>query len=264
SAQLIANSGDADKVVFLVDRIELGTQSLEEYRSFAEATDDIQSTENTYVLIDKLKSTKPSNCLIVTSIQKMSNIHDEGQLKTADIDLINQKRIVFIVDEAHRSTFGDMLTTIKATFPNAVFFGFTGTPIQEENQKKDSTTSTIFGDELHRYSIADGIRDGNVLGFDPYKIMTYQDSHLRQAIALEKAKALDVNEVFADPAKTKIYDKYMDSARVPMATCEINGKTVRGIEDLLPATQYDRIEHKQKVIDDILANWPRFSRAGKF
>ncbi|HCG8091745.1 TPA: HsdR family type I site-specific deoxyribonuclease [Vibrio parahaemolyticus] len=264
SAQLIANSGDADKVVFLVDRIELGTQSLEEYRSFAEATDDIQSTENTYVLIDKLKSTKPSNCLIVTSIQKMSNIHDEGQLKTADIDLINQKRIVFIVDEAHRSTFGDMLTTIKATFPNAVFFGFTGTPIQEENQKKDSTTSTIFGDELHRYSIADGIRDGNVLGFDPYKIMTYQDSHLRQAIALEKAKALDVNEVFADPAKTKIYDKYMDSARVPMATCEINGKTVRGIEDLLPSTQYDRIEHKQKVIDDILANWPRFSRAGKF
>lgn len=264
SAQLIANSGDADKVVFLVDRIELGTQSLEEYRSFAEATDDIQSTENTYVLIDKLKSTKPSNCLIVTSIQKMSNIHDEGQLKTADIDLINQKRIVFIVDEAHRSTFGDMLTTIKTTFPNAVFFGFTGTPIQEENQKKDSTTSTIFGDELHRYSIADGIRDGNVLGFDPYKIMTYQDSHLRQAIALEKAKALDVNEVFADPAKTKIYDKYMDSARVPMATCEINGKTVRGIEDLLPSTQYDRIEHKQKVIDDILANWPRFSRAGKF
>ncbi|MCG7487872.1 HsdR family type I site-specific deoxyribonuclease [Vibrio sp. Of14-4] len=264
SAQLIANSGDADKVVFLVDRIELGTQSLEEYRSFAEATDDIQSTENTYVLIDKLKSTKPSNCLIVTSIQKMSNIHDEGQLKTADIDLINRKRIVFIVDEAHRSTFGDMLTTIKATFPNAVFFGFTGTPIQEENQKKDSTTSTIFGDELHRYSIADGIRDGNVLGFDPYKIMTYQDSHLRQAIALEKAKALDVNEVFADPAKTKIYDKYMDSARVPMATCEINGKTVRGIEDLLPSTQYARIEHKQKVIDDILANWPRFSRSGKF
>ncbi len=70
SALLIANSGDADKVVFLVDRIELGTQSLKEYRSFAEATDDIQSTENTYVLIDKLKSTKPSNSLIVTSIQR--------------------------------------------------------------------------------------------------------------------------------------------------------------------------------------------------
>ncbi|PML40300.1 HsdR family type I site-specific deoxyribonuclease [Vibrio sp. 10N.261.52.A1] len=264
SAQLIANSGDADKVVFLMDRIELGTQSLEEYRSFADATDEVQGTENTHVLITKLKSTKPSDCLIVTSIQKMSNIQDEGQLKTADIEKINQKRIAFIVDEAHRSTFGDMLTDIKKTFPNAVFFGFTGTPIQEENQKKDSTTSTIFGDELHRYSIGDGIRDGNVLGFDPYKVMTYKDSDLRSAVALEKAKVNTHAEVFGDPVKEKAYDKYMDSARVPMATSEINGKTVRGIETLLPASQYDRIEHKQKVMDDILGNWTRFSRANKF
>ena len=264
SAQLIANSGDANKVVFLMDRIELGTQSLAEYRSFCDAIDEIQNTENTNVLITKLKSHKPSDALIVTSIQKMSNIHDEGQLKTADIDKINQKRIVFIVDEAHRSTFGDMLTIIKKTFPNAVLFGFTGTPIQEENQKKDSTTSTIFGDELHRYSIADGIRDGNVLGFDPCKVMTYKDQDLREAIALEKAKAKNVAEVFADLVKTKTYDKYMDSARVPMASTEINGKTVRGIEDLLPSSQYDRIEHKQKVIDDILANWARLSRSNKF
>lgn len=264
SAQLIANSGDADKVVFLMDRIELGTQSLAEYRSFSDATDEVQSTENTYVLINKLKSAKPSESLIVTSIQKMSNIHDEGQLKTADIEKINQKRIVFIVDEAHRSTFGDMLSIIKKTFPNAVFFGFTGTPIQDENQKKDSTTSTVFGDELHRYSIADGIRDGNVLGFDPCKVMTYRDRDLREVIALEKAKASCIAEVFADPAKAKIYDKYMDSGRIPMATTEVNGKTVRGIEDLLPNTQYAPLEHKQKVIDDILLTWPRLSRNNKF
>ena len=68
-----------------------------------------------------------------------------------------------------------MLITIKNTFPTAIFFGFTGTPIHEENQKKMNTTSTVFGDELHRYSIADGIRDKNVLGFDPYKILTYKD-----------------------------------------------------------------------------------------
>ena len=264
SAQLIANSGDADKVVFLIDRIELGTQSLEEYRNFADASDDVQGTENTHVLTSKLKSSKPSDTLIVTSIQKMSNIHDEGQLKTADIERINQKRIVFIVDEAHRSTFGDMLAIIKATFPNAVFFGFTGTPIEEENQKKDSTTSTVFGDELHRYSIADGISDGNVLGFDPCKVMTYRDDDLREVIALEKAKATSIAEVFADPDKSKTYDKYMDSARIPMATSEVNGKTVRGIEELLPTNQYDRIEHRQKVIDDILKHWKRFSRNDKF
>ena len=156
SAQLIANSKDADKVIFLMDRIELGTQSLQEYRAFADASDDVQATENTGVLVTKLKSNDPVNTLIVTSIQKMSNINsEEDGLNSKDVELISNKRIVFIVDEAHRSTFGDMLISIKDTFTNAIFFGFTGTPIQDENQKKDNTTATVFGDELHRYSIAD-------------------------------------------------------------------------------------------------------------
>ena len=77
----------------------------------------------------------------------MSNIKDDAQnkLNPNDIALINAKRLVFIVDECHRSTFGDMMQTIKHTFPKALFFGFTGTPIQGENQKKMSTTATVFG-----------------------------------------------------------------------------------------------------------------------
>ena len=153
SAQLIANSQDADKVIFLMDRIELGTQSLKEYRGFADENEDVQATENTGILVTKLKSSDPANTLIVTSIQKMSNIKDEeGGLNAHDILLMNKKRMVFIIDECHRSTFGDMLITIKETFTSAIFFGFTGTPIQDENQKKLNTTSTVFGDELHRYS----------------------------------------------------------------------------------------------------------------
>ena len=136
SAQLISNSKDADKVVFLVDRIELGTQSLLEYRNFADDNETVQATENTNVLIAKLKSSDPADTLIVTSIQKMSNIKDDGGMNSKDIELINDKRIVFIVDECHRSTFGEMLSTIKETFPGAIFFGFTGTPIQDENQRK--------------------------------------------------------------------------------------------------------------------------------
>ena len=137
SAQLIASSKDADKVIFLMDRIELGTQSLKEYRGFADENEDVQATENTNVLISKLKSSSPADTLIVTSIQKMSNIRDEeGGLNAHDIELINKKRLVFIVDEAHRSTFGDMLITIKNTFTKALFFGLTGTHIQDENKKK--------------------------------------------------------------------------------------------------------------------------------
>ncbi len=266
SAQLIASSKDADKVVFLMDRIELGTQSLKEYRGFADENESVQATENTGVLITKLKSTNDSDTLIVTSIQKMSNIKDEaGGLKASDIESINQKRIVFIVDEAHRSTFGDMLVTIKTTFPRAIFFGFTGTPIQDENQKKKNTTATVFGDELHRYSIADGIRDKNVLGFDPYKVLTFKDKDVRKVVALEKAKAEAEEDAIADPAKSKIYYKYMDKGQVGMVGRLDNaGNYMKGIEDYIPNAQYQTEAHTTAVAGDILENWVTLSRNSKF
>lgn len=264
SAQLIANSKDADKVIFLMDRIELGTQSLKEYRGFADDNEAVQATENTGVLVTKLKSADPANTLLVTSIQKMSNIKDEPEgLNADDLKLMNAKRIVFIIDECHRSTFGDMLILIKKTFPSAIFFGFTGTPIQEENQKKMNTTSTVFGDELHRYSIADGIRDKNVLGFDPYKVMTYRDRDIRKAVALEKAKAATEEEALADPLKKVIFNRYMKQLRMA-GYRDAAGHAVKGIEDFLPSSQYERKEHRQMVVADIVENWLTLSQNGKF
>lgn len=268
SAQLIAQSKDADKVIFLMDRIELGTQSLAEYRNFAGDGEDVQATENTHVLITKLKSTAPADTLIVSSIQKMSNVFeavdDEGAAtNSADIERIRAKRLVFIVDEAHRSTFGDMLIIIKRTFPRALFFGFTGTPIQEENEKNGNTTSTVFGNELHRYSIADGIRDGNVLGFDPYKVPTFRDSDLRQAVALEQAKADSVMEAMDNPAKKKKFNHFMND--VPMAGYkDATGKYHIGIEDYVPKSQYLRETHQAKVVEDILHKWDVLSQGNKF
>mgnify|MGYP000538714766 FL=1 len=266
SAQLIASSKDADKVIFLMDRIELGTQSLKEYRGFADENESVQATENTNVLITKLKSSNPADTLIVTSIQKMSNIKDEaGGLNARDIELISDKRIVFIVDEAHRSTFGDMLLTIKNTFPKAMFFGFTGTPIQDENQKKKNTTSTVFGNELHRYSIADGIRDKNVLGFDPYKVLTFKDKDVRKVVALEKAKAQTEEEAISDPVKSKIFYKYMDANQVGMVGhFDAKGDYIKGIEDYIPNVQYTTEEHTTMVVKDILENWVTLSHNSKF
>lgn len=266
SAQLIASSKDADKVIFLMDRIELGTQSLKEYRGFADENESVQATENTGVLITKLKSTAPADTLIVTSIQKMSNIKDEaGGVNASDIEYINQKRIVFIVDEAHRSTFGDMLITIKTTFPRAIFFGFTGTPIQEENQKKKNTTTTVFGNELHRYSIADGIRDKNVLGFDPYKVLTFKDKDVRKVVALEKAKAQTEEEAISDSAKSKVFYKYMDAQQVGMVGhYDKQGNYIKGIEDYIPSVQYQTEEHTTTVVKDILENWVTLSHNSKF
>lgn len=268
SAQLIAQSKDADKVIFLMDRIELGTQSLREYRNFAGDGEDVQATENTHVLITKLKSSATADTLIVSSIQKMSNIFEavddeDTAINSADIEKIRAKRLVFIVDEAHRSTFGDMLIIIKRTFPRALFFGFTGTPIQEENEKNGNTTSTVFGNELHRYSIADGIRDGNVLGFDPYKVCTFKDKDLRQAVALEQAKADSVADAMSTAAKKKKFNYFMND--VPMAGHkDATGKYVKGIEDYVPKEQYLTEAHQEKVVEDILAEWDVLSQANKF
>ncbi len=265
SAQLIAASKDADKVVFLMDRVELGTQSLLDYRGFADDTDTVQATENTDILVAKLRSDDPANTLIVTSIQKMSRVEEENGFNAYDIELIQNKRVVFIIDEAHRDVFGEMLRTIKETFPNAMFFGFTGTPIHDENQKKMSTTSDVFGNELHRYSIADGIRDKNVLGFDPYMVPTYKDRDLRKAVALERAKATTEAEALADPKKKKVYLHYMDHTKVPMAGyVQADGSYLKGIEDYLPVSQYEREEHQCAVVDDILENWTTLSHDSKF
>lgn len=264
SAQLIANSKDADKVIFLMDRIELGTQSLEEYRAFADDRNDVQETEDTEVLITKLKSNDPQNTLIVTSIQKMGIMcGDNANFNAKDIELITSKRVVFIVDEAHRSTFGDMLIGIKNVFTHAIFFGFTGTPIKDENKKKDNITATIFGNELHKYSIADGIRDKNVLGFDRYKILTYKDKDLREAVALDEAKAKDRIEALENPTKKEIYLHFMNEVKM-VGYKDDAGKYVKGIEDYIPKSQYNRPEHKNAVVSDIIDNWARLSLSSKF
>ena len=267
SAQLIADSHDADKVVFLMDRIELGTQSLSEYRAFADDADNVQGTENTQVLKSKLASDDPKNCLIVTSIQKMSNVKaGEGGIIQAELDRLAAKRIVFVIDECHRSTFGDMLQDIRRAFPNALFFGFTGTPILDENQKKGSTTAMVFGECLHRYSIADGIRDGNVLGFDPYMVTTFDDHDVREAVALEEAKAATVGEAISDEEKSKTFYHYMDTTKVPMAaTIDGAGNRIKGIEDFLTRAQYwPNTPHHEKVVEDILRRFPVLSHGNKF
>lgn len=268
SAQLIANSGDADKVVFLTDRVELGTQSLKEYNAFAEDGESVQGTENTDELISRLKSNNTADILILTSIHKMSNIYNkEDAIKdiSYDIELIGNKRVVFIIDEAHRSTFGEMLSIIKETFPRALYFGFTGTPIHDENQKNMNTTASIFGDELHRYSIADGIRDKNVLGFDPYKVLTFKDRDVRKKVALEQAKADTEEDAISDNLKSEIFYKYMDSSKVKMCRMDNEaGKAEKGIEDFLSNAQYNSEVHRETVVRDMKENYVTLSHNYKF
>ncbi|MDY5780143.1 MAG: DEAD/DEAH box helicase family protein [Succinivibrionaceae bacterium] len=268
SAQLIASSGDADKVIFLVDRIELGNQSFENYTSFATDSETVQSTRNSFDLSKKLKSDdKKEDVLIVSSIQKMSKISKDGAIGPNDLEKIRKKKIVFIIDECHRSTFGDMLADIKNTFPNAMFFGFTGTPIHNENQKKENTTTDVFGNELHRYSITNGISDKNVLGFDLNRVETFNSEDLREKVALNEAGVSSVEEALVDPKshKAKVFNHFMNNSEVEMAGRYVDGKYIKGIEDYIPNSQYGyQTDHPKAVVKDIIKKWTIFSQYDKY
>ena len=263
AAQLIAKRQLADKVVFLVDRIELGLQSREEYANFTDTSIDIHDTDDTDSLIGKLKSPEENGeILIVTSIQKLSRVRRDNT-KKADIDKINSKHIVIIVDECHRSTFGDMLIDIKQTLDHAIFFGFSGTPIRDENNHAGMTTADIFGPQLHIYSIADGIRDHNVLEFDPYMEETYPEFDVRQNIAFHKANVKSEAEAYANERKKKIYLKYMNE--IPMAGYKDDrGKYHKGIEDWFDAINYDTDKHRRAVVMDIKKKWMHKSIGNKY
>lgn len=255
AGQLIIDKALVDKVVFVVDRVELNNQSLEEYNSFSRDGEEVCETKNTKDLFNKLKSSKSKDGMMVTSMQKLERINDEDYKdKASDLALIKSKRIVFIIDEAHRSQFGEMHEKVKRTFINALFIGFTGTPIFSENDKGGCTTETVFGKPLATYSIASGIKDENVLGFDPKAVKTYEDSVLKERIALDEAKAKDKSEVKKDKTKFKIYKRIMQLDM--SAKKDENGRVIeKGIEDYLPAKQYDNDEHRAKVMQDILDNW---------
>ena len=257
AAQLAARSRLVDKVVFLVDRIELGTQSLGEYRAFADPMDTVNDTEDSGVLLGLLDPTGAgrdggySRALIVTSINKMQ-IVAKARASHERLARINSQRIVFIVDECHRSTFGEMMADIKRAFPMAMLIGFTGTPITSVNSHGTSTTLDVFGGEIARYTLADGIRDGNVLGFQLGKVETFSSDDLRRSVALERARSKTEEEALRDTARRKVFLEYMDPARHPMATTVTDdGRRLTGIEDFVPEAQYDSDRHRRAVVRDI-------------
>lgn len=238
SAQLIAGMDKADKVVFLIDRVELGEQSYRDYQHFSNIDESINDTSNTDTLIRLLASDDNDEKVIITSIQKMCRV-TEDNVSRLTFERIQRKKIVFIIDECHRDQNGTMHQSIENSFPNAMFFGFTGTP--------DEETTEIFGNELHRYSIADGIRDKNVLGFDSYMVCIYNDNDLREKVALEQVHASDQKSALADPNKIDNYLYFMNQGENECDMVEI--------ESHLPQTQFQTDAYRKKVVEDICSRW---------
>ena len=159
AAQLVSELDDVDKVMFVVDRHDLDTQTQSEYEAFEPGA--VDGTDNTDELVKRLQS---NSKIIITTIQKL-NAAVSKTWYSNKIEAIRHSRIVMIFDECHRSHFGESHKRIMKFFDNAQVFGFTGTPIFKENAVDGHTTKEIFGNCLHQYLIKDAIADENVLGF---------------------------------------------------------------------------------------------------
>lgn len=156
---MVSEIDGIDKVMFVVDRHDLDTQTQSEYEAFEPGA--VDGTDNTYELIKRLSG---DSKIIITTIQKL-NCAITKDYYNKYLQEIRHKKVIMIFDECHRSHFGDCHKNIVKFFTNLQLFGFTGTPIFVDNAKQEHTTTEVFGECLHRYLIKDAIADENVLGF---------------------------------------------------------------------------------------------------
>ena len=207
ASQLIMQMPDVEKVLFVVDRNDLDAQTSKEFNAFK--PDSVDSTDNTDTLVKQLDQRHDK--LIVTTIQKLNKaISTDRYLE--HIDYLRDKKVVFIFDECHRSQFGDTHQNIKKFFKNAQMFGFTGTPIFEENSQSKAglklTTDYLFNDCLHKYVIVDAIRDRNVLQFQ----IDYRGKFTSKGMDTshgDDVEGIDTQELFDNPQRLKMIARYI-------------------------------------------------------
>ena len=230
-AQLVKDCPGVAKVLFVVDRKDLDYQTIREYNRFAEGS--ANSNANTAVLARQLGD--PTCRVIVTTIQKLSRfVRGLGDERP---EVLNQP-VVMIFDECHRSQLGRMHDAIRRAFTKLVTFGFTGTPIFDENALDQdgpvTTTEARFGRCLHRYNIVDAIADGNVLKF---KVDFASTAQVKENVADEKVRAIDEGEVLAHPDRVKavVADvlKHFDRLTRRNMTYDLKGQRVRGFNAMM-------------------------------
>lgn len=245
TSQILALEPSINQVFFLVDRKDLDKQTLDEFNKFDPGCVDM--TNQTDKLIKQIKdSSKP---LIITTIQKMANACSNP--KYADVMAkYKDLKTVFIIDECHRSQFGEMHRQISKTFTKAQYFGFTGTPRFKENPSQDGrSTADIFEKCLHTYLIKDAIKDENVLGFsvDYMKFVELNSRELEEDMMVE---GIDTEEVFmADDRITLIANNIIKHHNIKTRDKKYNALfTVSSIPQLVKYYDtFKTINHDLKI-----------------
>lgn len=254
TALFLSTRAGFDNVIFLVDRRELDRNTADNFKAYAKYESvSVDDTKSTMQLKKKLKSAEHG--IIVTTTFKLNALVKE--LEDAKDESLAEKRLIFIIDEAHRTTMGEMMVVIRKYFKrNALFFGFTGTPIFDENKVKGrinekseiiNTTEKLFGPELHTYTIDEAIADKNVLGFHVDYINTgefknYDD--LREQM-FDKMK-----EKYPKLTDREIKRKVLDLSKVDLENADF--------------FTYQDETHIPRVVKEILENWDLQSQGNVF
>ncbi|WP_243343928.1 type I restriction endonuclease subunit R [Anaerococcus sp. AGMB09787] len=217
-----------DKSVFIVDRVDLDNQTSGAFTSYAKGDFvDIDETDNVRGLVSRLIDDRKS--VIVTTIQKLNYLikRYEGKKDSKTCRKLRELSLVFVVDECHRAVSSEKQLEINRFFNRPRWFGFTGTPIFAENQKKAygnlaRTTKEQYGDCLHQYTVRHAIEDKAVLGFQlEYKSTISEDD-------------------FYDIIKTKDPD------------IDFNNSDRAYLESLIDRKYYEKDAHMVEVIDTIV------------
>lgn len=258
TALFLSTRAGFDKVVFLVDRRELDNRTSENFKAYAAYESvSVDDTKHTYQLRKILKS--PKNGIVVTTTFKLNALVKELE-EAQDASLVD-KKVIFIIDEAHRTTMGQMMGTIQRHFKkNGLFFGFTGTPLFDENKIKGkvnekseviNTTEKLFGPNLHQYTIDEAIADKNVLGFHVDYINTgefrsYDD--LREQL-VEKIKE----------EKPDLADRDIEREVQELSEVEVEKQAKK-----FGLLTYHDETHIPRVVEEILKNWDSQSQGREF
>ena len=250
-----------DKVIFLLDRKDLDAQTSKNFKAYSQyETIEVSDSPHTHDLRESL-STSLKGVVVATTF-KLNNVIKELQ-ENGDDKSILKKRMAVIVDEAHRTTMGEMMQTIKSALRNTLFFGFTGTPLFDESNtvgfvneysERMKTTEDMFGKELHRYTIDEAIKDKNVLGFH----VDYIDTGEIGSYSLLKEKWLAHEK--ADPLNKRSDDELTRYA----LQLENDRKTDKdginiGRAELEIVLEYHDELHIPQVVKSIIENWEKHS-----
>ncbi|MHA3050482.1 type I restriction endonuclease subunit R [Acinetobacter sp. ANC 4639] len=209
ASQIIMTMPDVEKVLFVVDRNDLDTQTSREFNAFK--AESVDSTDSTHTLVKQLDQRHDK--LIVTTIQKLNRaISTDRYLEY--INYLKDKKVVFIFDECHRSQFGDTHQNIKRFFQNAQMFGFTGTPIFKDNSQSKAgltlTTDYLFNQCLHKYVIVDAIRDRNVLQFQIDYRGKFTAKGMQNNLDYgEDVEGIDTQELYDNPQRLEMIARYI-------------------------------------------------------